>query len=525
MSNHSSGRNRRDSPAEIPSELQLALGEIEYTDEGAAAFIIAVWQVASLDPDESPPPNPNWHQQSRRQNQEAARMDAQERAINRYDSDSSIEPHDAPRRRRYQLTRMELHLIHRALMGRRIDEGTRDILVQYFGDRFGSIPVRSRALEEAAEAPENPLTNTSLAKPEMEISFMRRPPNRRADTDQVRAHEQQLEFRARMQVAQAQITERNEQRQVESVATSRAIALRTHRDSSAHQLLVDELEFRAQDFAEIDPEAHEEWHQHRETTRLATDSLARQYQMLLWYRRGPEGSINDESRRVPSRLIRQIIRVERWHTRDARLEWRLHRAEMNEGSRTSMPMNDNNWAGMPSYEPVGYESSENGFGFDNYSPRHDSTTEAEPLLAHVFANFHARRIRLLHATSAAELAILLPRMQSFIVQALETFEHLQLEGETDPQLPADFLQRVADERYLLTTFQEEGIEYDAPSGDVGSPDEESDASGLEDEFPDGMPIAIENAREMLGDAGVGDDEDGEEERSSAEAMEGDDLYS
>lgn len=63
------------------------------------------------------------------------------------------------------------------------------------------------------------------------------------------------------------------------------------------------------------------------------------------------------------------------------------------------------------------------------------------------------------------------------------------------------------------------------SGDVGSPDEESDASGLEDEFPDGMPIAIENAREMLGDAGVGDDEDGEEERSSAEAMEGDDLYS
>lgn len=180
---------------------------------------------------------------------------------------------------------------------------------------------------------------------------------------------------------------------------------------------------------------------------------------------------------------------------------------------------------MPSYEPVGFESSENGFGFDNYSPRHDSTTEAELLLAHVRANFRARRIRLLHAASAAEFDILLERMHSFIVQALETFEHLQIEGENDPQLPADFLQRVADERSLLTTLQEEGMEYDGPSGDVGSPDEESDASGLEEEFPNGMPIAIENAREVQGDAGVGEDEDGEEERSSAEPMEEDDLYS
>jgi hypothetical protein len=40
-----------------------------------------------------------------------------------------------------------------------------------------------------------------------------------------------------------------------------------------------------------------------------------------------------------------------------------------------------------------------------------------------------------------------------------------------------------------------------------------------------MPIAIKNAREVQGDAGVGEDEDGEEERSSAEPMEEDDLYS
>jgi hypothetical protein len=195
-----------------------------------------------------------------------------------------------------------------------------------------------------------------------------------------------------------------------------------------------------------------------------------------------------------------------------------------------MPVNDDGWAGMPSYEPVGFESSENGFGFENYSPRHDSTNEAELLLAHVRANFHARRIRLLHAASAAEFAILLERMQSFIVQALETFEHLQIEGETDPQLPEDFLQRVADTRSLLINLQEDGMEYNGPSSGASSLDEESDASDLEDNLPDGMPTAVENAREMQEDVGVGDDEDGEEgqeqeERSSAEAMEEDDLYS
>lgn len=199
---------------------------------------------------------------------------------------------------------------------------------------------------------------------------------------------------------------------------------------------------------------------------------------------------------------------------------------MEDESRASMPDTDNDWAGSPSYEPVGFESGESGLGFENYSPRHDPNTQTERLLANVSANFSARRIRLLHARSADEFAILLARMQSFVLQALETFEHLELISETDPQLPEDFLQRVADERSLLTTFQEEGMEYDDPSGDFGSPGEESNASDVEDEFPDGMPTAIENARRMedseIDDARSGDegeDEDGEhsEEQSQEQS--------
>ena len=56
-----------------------------------------------------------------------------------------------------------------------------------------------------------------------------------------------------------------------------------------------------------------------------------------------------------------------------------------------------------------------------------------------------RRICPLNATSATEFAILLARMHSFILQALETFEHLELASDTDSQLPEDVPQRVADD--------------------------------------------------------------------------------
>jgi hypothetical protein len=109
-------------------------------------------------------------------------------------------------------------------------------------------------------------------------------------------------------------------------------------------------------------------------------------------------------------------------------------------------------------------------------------------------------------------------MQSFIVQALETFEHLVLMGETDLQLPEDFPQRVSDEMSLLTTLQEEGMEYDDPSGEDGSSDEESNASTIEDQFPDGMPTAVENARRAEEDDGTGllETESGEQGEDQSE---------
>lgn len=509
MSDNGSGLNGRGSTVEIPFELQLALGEIEYTDDVAAAFITAVWQMSNSDHDESPPPSRSWLQQFHRRNRAASQVEAQDRA-SRSDSDSSSEPQDRILLRRYQLSSRELHLIYQALLQTSIDESTRDILVVYFGDRFRSIPVRPHAPRQAVEAPENPFTNTSLIEPEMEPSSNRRPVSQRAEAARDRAREQQQEFQTRMEVASAQIAERNEQHRLARVSDSRATAFRAHRDSPEHQRLLNELECRAQEFARNDPEAYNQWNEHRRLSRLATDSPARQHQMMLWYTQGPEGAIHDASRWVPSSLFRQIIRVERWYTRLARLEWRLHRAEMEDESRASMSDTDNDLAGSPSYEPVGFESGESGLGFENYSPRHNPNTQAELLLANVSANFSTRRIRLLHAPSAEDFAILLARMQSFILQALETFEHLELIGETDPQLPEDFLQRVADERSLLITFQEEGMEYDDPSGDVGSSDEERNASDIEDEFPDGMPTAIENARSLEEDEETDDEQSGDE---------------
>lgn len=369
------------------------------------------------------------------------------------------------------------------------------------------------------EAPENPFANTSLIKPEMEPSSDRRPVSQRAEPTRDRAREQRQEFQTRMEVASAQIAERNEQHRLARVSNSHATAFRTHRDSPEHQRLLDELERRAQEFARNDPEAYDQWNEHRRLSRLATDSPARQHQMMLWYTQGPEGAMHDASLWVPSSLFRQIIRVERWYTRLARLEWRLHRTEMEDESRTSMPDTDNDWAGSPSYEPVGFESGESGLGFENYSPRHNPNIQAERLLANVSANFSTSRIRLLHAPSAEEFAILLARMQSFVLHALETFVHLELVGETDPQLPEDFLQRVADERSLLITFQEEGMDYDDPSGDFGSSDEESNVSDIEDEFPDGMPTAIENARRMEAERSGDEGEDDTGEHSEEQSQE------
>lgn len=393
MSDNGSGLNGRGSTVEIPFELQLALGEIEYTDDVAAAFITAVWQMSNSDHDKSPT---SWLHQFHRRNRAALQVEAQDRA-SRSDSDSSSEPQDRILLRRSQLSSRELHLIYQALLQTSIDESTRDILVIYFGDRFRSIPVRPHAPRRAVEAPENPFNNTSLMEPEIEPSSDRYPVSQRAEAARDRAREQQQEFQTRMEVASAQIAERNEQHRLARVSDSRATAFRAHRDSPEHQRLLNELERRAQEFARNDPEAYDQWSEHRRLSRLATDSPARQHQMMLWYTRGPEGAIRDASRWVPSPLFRQIIRVERWYTRLARLEWRLHRAEMEDESRASMPDTDNDWAGSPSYEPVGFESGESGLGFENYSPRHNPNTHAELLLANVSANFSTRRIRLLHA--------------------------------------------------------------------------------------------------------------------------------
>ena len=316
MSNIHNYRNGLNSPVEMPFELQLALGEIEQTDPLAARIITFAWNY-NEDPDDSLKEDPSWRRQRRNRNRAAAQLDAQEREANRSDSDPEPESQD-PRHHRSALSRRLRDRISHALEELDIDESIRDILQQHFDDRFHLI-----ASPDPATEPPEIFANTSLDDSSVWERSERPPVSRSANTARTRALERHEEFLGRVRDEAAEYRAQELHREQVRETDAREDRLRRYRNSGEDRLLLDELERRVQEFAISDPEAYNFWNIHRGLTRQATDCTPRQYQMLLWYRGGPEESIHDVTRHVPLRRVRQIQRVERYYTELARLECRV----------------------------------------------------------------------------------------------------------------------------------------------------------------------------------------------------------
>lgn len=440
------------------------------------------------DSDSSPTENPIWIQQRRYEERAAARINAQEREQNH--SDSDLLPTHQLRAR----------------------------------------PRPRGSVSEIANA----LTNTSFEEPEIRLSS-RLPFSRSRNIARERAElaTEALYERAE-EMASVEARERRHRLLVEET-DAREADMRAFRNRETERELEDELVRRIEEFAQSDPEAHRSWADHYELASRTAIIRAHLYQMLQWYTGGPEGSIQDASRSVPPRLLRQIRRVEQYYTHLERLEFRFHQAEFADGSREIEPIDEGGMASMSDHDLFGYELRSAHSAFTQYYfATFEAEGDEEARLAHVRDSFAARRIRVLHAASEEEFDILLRRLRSFVWSALVTFSDLT---ETDnDQLPADFQERVISERAVLGRFQQDLLQYQGPSGGVRAA-EEDDAASIYEPIQSGVAAAAAEAMED-GDDEDGDDGDdetsevegssslatGSEERSeSQEAMDEDDL--
>jgi hypothetical protein len=282
------------------------------------------------------------------------------------------------------------------------------------------------------------------------------------------------------------------QRGREEVTEAAAREVRDFGTAEEERELIDEMNPRIQTFARSNPEAHQGWAEHRELNGRSTDSRARQYQMLSWYTRG-----------IPHALLRQIRCVEQYYTMIARLEYRLHRAQHADGSRSDEPIDDAGLAGLTDDLLFGYERSDVGNNFGHYTSPAMSEGREEDLLAHINADFATRMTRLLHATSDEDFNILQQRLRLFVTEALPTFDRL---AASVANLPADFQERVSHERSLLIRFRESPLSYEGPSGDASGAGDDSDGSSQYDSpLQSGIPAAARDNRvengEDQGDSG------------------------
>jgi hypothetical protein len=292
-------------------------------------------------------------------------------------------------------------------------------------------------------------------------------------------------------------------------------AVRAFRDHDDERELIGELERRIQDFAQSDPEAHRLWANYRDLTLRVMITPALQYIMLHWYTGGPEGNVQDASRSVPPRLHRQIERVAQYFTYLGRLQFRLEQAEFDLRQAESPgdpprnePIDEGGMASMSDYDLFGYERRDAHSAFGRYVTPLRLEGDGEAQLAHVRDSFAVRRIRVLHADSEREHAILLQRLRSFRWSAVRALNEL---SEND-QLSSDLQERIAREMSTIHNFQWNILRYQGPTGGVRAAEEESNASFNE---PIESGVAATAASEMS-------EEDGEEEEHGEEGEEDDD---
>lgn len=222
-----SNNTERDGRTYINHEVQQGLNELHQENPRAAYAIETAYHAAypsnddannSGDEDE----RPNWGNTQYRRDAAEARIDAEEQAAGRSDSDPEPD-RQATRRRREPMDRDERRRARRAARDIHVSEPQRDILEREFGDRWRRVPAPSgRQWEDTRGIAEGErisrriygrsseaFANTSLEDPLVGSSSQRQPSNAELDNLQVieervlallRADEERVE---RLRAAQA----------------------------------------------------------------------------------------------------------------------------------------------------------------------------------------------------------------------------------------------------------------------------------------------------------------------------------
>lgn len=378
------------------------------------------------------------------------------RQINTFDntnSDSNGEAPSIPRRR-----------------ARSAIESDRELFAQHFGNpdrRPASVSSRGwnnrsgiaqgeRISNQTYGSSRSAIQNTSLEDPPSLSTGS--PPGMCAERRELQARQEREATRAQRIMAEAQTMtlqarERRLLQQLDANLDEREDALLEHRNSGQEQSLLNELHSREQMFRASNSAAFAEWDAFVNIARNCTSSKSRQYQITQWY-----------TGDVPSRVRRQLRRVEAYYTREAILQDRVRRAE-EENARERLTQNerqrnDDVWAATQRMV-FGYDAEDSTNGFNDYVSKGDGLE----ITRHLAANFEARKVRLQHA-SAADSALLSERMLRFVRSAVGVLDKLR---DTSEQPQSEFQQRVARIQVALAAYRRNPVATLQQSASTAAP--------------------------------------------------------
>lgn len=290
----------------------------------------------------------------------------------------------------------------------------------------------------------------------------------------------------------------------------------TENNLRQYQLLGDAIteEFtrRIAVFRADDPTTFSAWSKHMTIAEHATTSPSRQFQIAQWF-----------TRDVPGKVLRQLRRVEIFHTNVCILKERLRTAQVDAGEIEDEPnrqvrlRSDDAWQSDPQRYDFGWEPQETPNGFSDYNPLGESASVE--LAKHMLANFEVRKVRLSHA-KRIEIGTLTKRMMRFIGRTLDWHDHV-----LNPEVPREIrlcLERVAQE---ITNYSNNLPELDLENIEAeeqhalatdGLPDDALDQSSeLEVEVPTRRGLPENNDS----DSDSSSSESSDEESESDDAVE------
>jgi hypothetical protein len=377
-----------------------------------------------------------------------------------------------------------------------VSEADQDIFEEYFGDRYrrptsptgrcwqntARIAAGARISNQIYGPSIDAIRNTSLMEPEFVsagppsgMCASRRVCQRRIDAEAEVARQIREEDRA----MQAHLHDLAYQQSLDRVADANEDALREHRRSHNLDTMRNELKARAMAFKEEDPAGFDKWAGHIVVAHKCSTSKSRQHQIIQWYTCG-----------VPGRVLRQVRRVELYYTTEAYLEERLLDAHVYTSARRSPDMrihlkDDDRWAGNKRQLFFGYDPEKSVNGFSDYVPK----GEGIAIIKHLRANFTARKVRLMHA-STQHYPILVDMMYKFARAAMAGLEAARASAG-DPASQLGLGRAIDGISQLLsrpTEYEPEressssAVGVQGPDGDDGNESDGSDVASITNDF-------------------------------------------